>query len=288
MATTLSPAPGVAAMRATLGLGLGVGLGPDPAGDLRRAPVIALAYAHSGVARLQRVLAGNGALACTAGSGLLELCDQAATTWRRLGEHQAPLSSPALTSIRAMADEMIAVILAHAAGSRWCEISFAAPRCAETFLELYPAARVLCLHRSCAGVIEAGLQASPWGLSGTAVQRFAAGYPASRAAAIAGYWATRTEALLDLEDARPATCRRVRHEDLVKNPDQEADGVFGFLDLARPGPAGPLLISAETGLAPEDAYEPRGDAAVLADELPPRLFARVNHLQARLGYQPIA
>jgi hypothetical protein len=232
-----------------------------------RRPVVVLAYGYSGAARIQRLLARSPALACTCGTGLLPACAQAAAAWRQVDNRAGPLSSLALTSIRALASSMISVILAEAGKPRWCEVCFSPPSVGEAFLELYPQTQFLCLHRSWPDFVRAGPGASP-------------GTPR---AAIAAYWAERTESLLRFREAHPAACRQVRYEDLAGSPGQEARETFAFLGLGEPAPI----------LAEEEAGDPRGGdplagAPLPASHLPIPLAERINELQGRLGYPPIS
>src|ERR1035441_8887252 len=103
------------------------------------------------------------------------------------------------------------------------------PRCAETFLQLYPSAKFICLHRRCPEVILAGVNANPWGLEDSAFKSFTAGYPGNAVAAIAAYWAASTEPLLEFEQAHPGSCHRVRYEDLTSCPDQARAEIASFL-----------------------------------------------------------
>lgn len=241
-------------------------------------PVVVLAYAYSGAGRIQRLLSGSDLLACTSGTGLLPLCAQAAATWQRVENRDEPLSTLARSSLRALAGSMITVILAGTGRSRWCEISFSPPAAAETFLELYPETKFVCLHRSCPEVIRACIEANPWGLAGTGPGQFTLAYPGNSAAAIAAYWAECTESMLRFQEEHPAACRQVRYEDLTGNPDQEAGDIFAFLGLAA---AASLPADEATSAPPPGAQIPAGF-------LPLPLTERVNDLQGRLGYPPIA
>lgn len=251
----------------------------------QQGPVVVLAYAYSGAVRIQRLLSDTGVLACTAGTGLLPACDQAAAAWRQVDRRDGPLSSLAIASIRALAGGMISVILAGAGRPRWCEIAFSPPSAAETFAQLYPGTKFVCLHRRCPDVIRAGVQANPWGLAGTSLARFTAAYPGSTAAAMAAYWAECTGPLLRFEEAHPAACYRLRYEDLADHPDQEARKLFAFLGLdpaiSFPGPGATLPPGEQTRADLAEARVPAG-------HLSPELTERVNDLQARLKYPPLA
>jgi len=259
----------------------------DTPNEQRPGPVIILAHAHAGAARLQRLLSGSPVLACTSGTGLLPLCDQAAATWRKADNRDNGLSPLAAASIRALAGSLITTFLAAVGGSRWCEVSFSPPGSAETFLQLYPAAKFVCLHRSCPGVIKAGIQANPWSRAGTAVGRFAAAYPGNSAATIAAYWASRTESLLQFEEAHPSACRQVRYEDLADHRKQEAGKILAFLNLPADHSAPLAQNNHDTTPTAEEPGIPGHGAEIPIELIPAPLRARVNDLHARIGYPPI-
>ncbi len=250
------------------------------------APIIVLTDAHCGAALIGRLLSANAELACTTGSGVLPLCEQAAATWRRVDCRDGSLSRLALTTIRTHVGAMIAVILAAGGGRRWCEISFASPTAAETFLQLYPGTQFICLHRNCLDVIRVAVAANPWGLADTIFAPFAAAYPGSSAAAVAAYWAERAESMLSFEKAHAAACRRVRYEDLTDNHEKEAQDIFAFLKLAPD-----CAIRSGMPVVMDPASNGQGgflaDAAIPFGYLSPPLTERVNNLQARLEYPPI-
>lgn len=239
--------------------------------------MIVLTYPGAGAVDLQHLLDRSGALCCTTGTGMLPLCEMAASTWRRVDDRDGPLTALALASVRALADGMITTLQARLGGWRWCEIAFSPPAGAGAFLQAYPATRVLCLHRDAAAVVRAGVLANPWGVAGTPYAAFASTYPANSAAIIAAYWASRTEQLLQFGTAHPGICLRVRHEDLADEPGQTAAVVGQFLDLDIGQPA-----------APSREPDKISSAQLPAGQLPEPLLALVNGLQDRLGYPAVA
>jgi hypothetical protein len=253
-----------------------------------RNPVIVLTYAHAGSEFLQRELSRCSALACTSGTGLLPLFEQAAATWRGIDGRGGPLSSLAASSLRAMADTMITSILVRTRGTRWCEFAQAPAGYAGTFLELYGTAKFVCLHRNCPDVIRAGVRANPWGLADSPFGPFAAAYPGSSVAAIAAYWAAFTESLLEFEAAQPRACHRVRYEDLVDGPDDVTDRIFAFLGLGPDDAPAPGHLNDDAAPAGARDLAPDAGSRVPASQLPPPLGARVNELLARLGYPRMA
>ncbi len=296
-----------------------------PRGRSPGSHIVVLAYPHSGADRLWALLAGHPSLACTAGTELVPLCDQAASSWRMAEASGSTLSALAAASVRAMTGSLITIIRSQAGRDRWCEICTAPARSARTFLQLYPDTRVIALHRNCADVISAATRDCSRGPGGPGFGTFAAAHPGNPVAAAAAYWCARTEQLLDLERDKAGQCRRVRYEDLVARPAEE-QRLLGFLGLRREGPG--LLPgqgsdrgaapSGDTGLSPAgdslspvdgNALGPRREGPGLLPgragggappaELPPRqqaaialripapLLEQVNPLHTELGYAAI-
>ena len=248
------------------------------------APVIVLTYPHGGTERLWSLLTGHPDLACTAGTGVLPLCEQAAATWRSVeGRTDTRMSPLAARSIRSMTASVIITVLARQGGGRWCEFATAAPRSAEAFLQIYPQARVLCLHRSCASFIQDAVRASPWGLAGPEYAPFTAAYPASTPAALTACWTAATTPLIEFEEAHPDACMRVRREDLTDGA--YPVGLLAFLGLEAPraGHRGPDAPS--PGSPPPGPAHP---APFPADQIPAPLLAQAGHLTSKLGYPPLA
>jgi hypothetical protein len=247
------------------------------------APVIVLTYAHADEGRLWSLLSADQALACTSGTGILALCEQAAATWRGVEGRASPQLSPlAARSTRTLTTAAISTVLARQGGRRWCEFATAPPRAAETFLQLYPRSRVLCLHRSCTDVIWDALQAGPWGLSGSEYAPFTDAYPASSVAALTAYWTARTAPLVEFEQSHPDVCMRVHHEDLADN--SYPAGLFAFLGMTAPhvGPAGQVSTARTTPPAAPAHREP-----FPADRIPVPLLAHADRLTRELGYKPL-
>jgi hypothetical protein len=255
--------------------------GPD--GAARTGPVIVLTYPHAGGERLGALLARYPDLACTAGTGILPLCDAAAAAWAAVDDRPGgPPSRLAETSTRALAASMITALLVQQGKRRWCEVATAAPDAAAAFTRLFPGARIVCLHRACPDVVRAAVQASPWGLAGVEYAPFTSAYPASTAAALTAHWAARTTSLLAFEQAHPGICQRLRYEDLAAG---SLSSLSGFLGLTGPGP-GPA------SWADDEAADPAHGTAGMhvgfpAGQLPPALLERASGLMEKLGYRPL-
>lgn len=241
-------------------------------------PVVVLTYAQAGEQRLRSLLAGFPELACTIGTGMLPLCEQAALTWQRTEGRDGPPSALALASIRALAGGIITVLLAHEGKPRWCEIATAPPACAETFLHVYPDTRFLCLHRNCADVIRSVMRANPWGLPDHEFGAFSAIYPGRSATALAAYWTARTDSLLKFEASHPGICFRIRYEDVARDPCTAAGKLAESLGLAFHAPWPPA----------DEEGDDTGDAPVPAEQIPPALRSTVDALLTRLCYPPLS
>ena len=261
--------------------------GPAAPGDAtRNAPVIVLAPPYGGASPLGSLLARHPDLACTAGTGLLPLCEQAMATWRRTdGRAGGPPSALATASTRALAASIIGSLLARAGKQRWCEVATANSAAAETFLDLYRGTRFVCLHRACAAVIRTALNASPWGIADPALAPFTRAYPASTVAALAACWVIHTEALLTFEQAYPQACLRVRFEDLTGAQHETTQKVTTFLGLTS--------IDGQTmpgeGSQPQPAPESPGhETDIPAGLIPPGILEQANDLLRQLSYPALA
>ncbi len=248
------------------------------------APVIILGYPHGGAERLRAILAEHPGLACTAGTGIVPLADQAIAAWRAVDGRPGGAPSPlAISSARALTTSLITAILARTGGRRWCESAFTSAEAAAAFRGLYPQTRFLCLHRRCADVIGEALRASPWGLAGPAFAPFTAAHPGSTVAALTDYWTTRTTELIRFAEDYPQSARLVRYEDLSGGTvDGDTREFLGLVPVPGPaqlprwtpadGRAGP--VHGETGPFP-------------AEQVPPGLLDDANRLLRALGYAPL-
>jgi hypothetical protein len=254
----------------------------DPASAIRNAPVIVLASAYCGARGLGSLLARHPDLACTSGTGLLPLCEQAMATWHNVdGRAAGPPSRLAVAATRALTTSIITSVLAREGKRRWSEVAAANSSAAETFLGLYPGTQFLCLHRACPRVIRAALDVSPWGIVDPAFAPFTRAYPASTVAALTAYWVAYTGTLLEFERAHPQACLRVRFEDLAGAQHETAAKMTAFLGLADiDGQALP-----GGGSRPQPAPENSGPEADLpVDLIPPGMLEQANDLLGQLSY----
>lgn len=248
----------------------------DPAGH---APVFVLTSAYCGADRLASLLERHPELACTTGTGMLPLCQQAMATWRDADGQAARPSSLAVSATRALAASIITSVLAREGKRRWCEVAAANPEAAQVFLGLFPATRFVCLYRACPGVVRAALDASPWGLADPALAPFTRAYPASTVTALTACWVTRTQTLLEFERSHPRDCLRVRFEDLAEAQDQTAQTITSFLGI-------PSLDAGagQDGYAEQESRRLDPEAEFPSDLIPPMMLAQANDLHRQLNY----
>jgi hypothetical protein len=259
----------------------------SPDGRRRADPVIVLTYGHAGAGHLQRLLQDQPELAATSATGLLAACEQAASAWKEAEQRpERVLSALAKTSIRTMASAMMLSITARAGRPRWFETAAAEPSAAETFLDLFPGTRFVCLQRACEDVIYATLQASPWGLAGQAYAPYTVSYPGNALAALAAWWAGHAGPILEFEREHPAACMRLRYEDLAADPARTEREIGEFLGLKQEVPILPELPGdPRQTLTGADA--PGCGAGLPTGQIPAGLLAQVNELHSQLGYPPL-
>jgi hypothetical protein len=180
---------------------------------------------------------------------------------------------------------MITIIQARSGASRWCEVAYSSPEVAQTFMQVFPAARFLCLYRSLPGVLSETVRAYPWGLGGTPLWTYSAGHPGNNAATIAAYWTARTQALLEFESGYPGSCVRLRYEDLAGDLGQLAAIIFAALGLddSRVAVLREPPGTEQPGI--RDTVARAGASMLPNDRIPPGLLAYAGELHARLGYQ---
>jgi hypothetical protein len=225
------------------------------------------------------VAAGTG-LACTAGTGIIPLCVAAAETWRRAeGRDEQLMSRLAVSTIRGLIGAQVTTILASAGKTRWCELAVIDPGVVRPFLDVFPDAVFVCVHRSCLDVIRTGIQASPWGLQGQGLAPYVLSYPGNNVAALAAWWANSTEELLAFEDANPRVTRRVLYEQAI-GAGETLTALRGWLGLGAGGGATLPEYPDSAWPSVQESLPPQ----VPVEMIPPLLLQRINSLHVKLGY----
>ncbi len=262
----------------------------DPPSELNErqtasAPVIVLSYRYSGADMVQRALAQDTDLACTAGTGILPMCEAAAAAWARVeGQDSRTLSRLARTSIRSLVSLQVNMLLLRSGGRRWCELAMAPADTAATFLQIFPESSVACVHRRCTDAIGAAAAAHPWGLAGSGLAAFLIQFPGNTAAAVAAYWATATEELLGLEAAHQQV-RRLRYEDVAAGSGEALAPIRSAFHLDGAVRRDPLPLMPGTTAGVE--VRPDTTVRVPVEMIPDDLRDRVERLQRQLGYNAL-
>ncbi len=251
----------------------------------RNGPVLVWSYVYSGADSVQDFLAAQMSLACTSGTGIIPLAAAAAETWRQLeGQVGRGISGLALSAVRGFITAQITAILAGAGKNRWCELVTAPPSAADTFREVFPDTTFVCVHRACMDVIKVAVQSNPWGLYGQGFVPYLMSYPGNSVAALAAYWVSSTEQLLEFEASSTGAIYRVRYEDVMADPSQALAEVRSSLQLSDPVPdsESAMLFQPTVSQQPGLPAEP----VVPVRTIPARLRERIARLHGELGYPP--
>ena len=106
-------------------------------------------------------------LACPPETNIARMCTLLWDIWQLDPEcTQSTLSENARASIRGMTDSTFEGYLMRRRKSRLCEKSLGTVEMAGRLLQIYPKARFISLHRHAMDVVNSGIEASPWGITG--------------------------------------------------------------------------------------------------------------------------
>jgi hypothetical protein len=257
----------------------------DP--EARNGPVIVLACAHSGGARIVEGLAADPSVVATAGTGIIPLCGNAAQVWQQLQGRTGPqLSRLAISTLRALITTQVTMILAEAGKARWCELAIGATSAAQSFLQAFPDTAFVAVHRRSTDMIRAAVQASPWGLHMPRLAPYLSAYQGQTAAALAAHWADSTELLLAFEAANPRVTYRVRYEDAAADSSHALANLRSCLGLSCAVPHEAQLPEPASAGQPASEQMPPPETALPAYAIPRPLLDRLTQLHAELGYPP--
>jgi hypothetical protein len=205
------------------------------------------------------------------------------------------LTGLARASIRSWAATTFGAYLAQTGKARWCDKSLGSAESANRFLDLFPQTKFICLYRHCMDVIDSALEACPFGLRGYGLDPFAAAHTGNAVAAVADYWVTHTRTIAEFEQAHPEACLRLRYEDLVADPEAQAERIFTFLgEEPVPGITSSFLAADRAQFGPGDhkIWSTSGVSSnsvgrgkrIPVQLISPTVLALANGLLERLGY----
>jgi hypothetical protein len=203
-------------------------------------PVFVLCSARSGSTLLRLLLDAHPDLACPPEAKFPEILGRLITLWSAMetfpvqaqGNGQAAqFAATVAQGVRHTADLIVGPYLARRGRKRYVDKNLGTALHVDPLLSVFPEAKFICLHRHPMDMIASGIEACPWGLANYGFESYVAGAPGNAVLALARYWVDHTAAILAAEEKYPGKCHRVRYEDLVKEPDAVAQGIFEFLGL---------------------------------------------------------
>jgi hypothetical protein len=268
-------------------------------GDIQR-PIIILTYAQSGSEVLRTWLGRYSQLACLVDTGLVPLGRRAIEASGQIERSpQGRPSALALTAIRSMITAMVAPVLAREGKSRWCDISPGSAPAASAFLELYPEAQFIGLHRNCLDTIASVMSSSQWGVLDNGFRMFAAAHPGNPVAALANYWMFHEKAILECQQKFSGQYISVRYEDLMAEPERVRSEMLSFIDNGwrqagidpTPEPSESLRSprrQAMIGCVSDGRTGESSGETVPAHLIPRQMLADINEVLRSLGYPVIS
>lgn len=268
------------------------------------APIFVLCYARSGSTLLRYVLDTHPQIIAPPELHLLLAAKQLAWVF----EHTAAVPStsahafdPKGHAIDQLRTTMSAIMDEHAARAGkpiWAEKSVSSVDHVDLLEQLYPQARVICLHRQAPDVMASCAQAAQQRQGVFGFEPFVAAAAGNPVDGLADYWLDKTRRLLDIEDRLPQQCYRLRYEDLVGDPQPSLETLFGFLELPLPagmldsifttphvvGPGDSKILTA-TGIHTNSIGH--GNRLTM-DRLSAERCEQIDALHTRLGYPALA
>jgi hypothetical protein len=242
-------------------------------------PIVVLSYRYSGAAAFQDRLARYPDFVCTSGTGIIPMCDMALQAWLAVeGRGNGRPSALAVSSVRSLASVQISSIFAHHGGRRWCERATCAPEAAESFLQVFPGALIVCLYEHFDVTLSRAIKTEPWGFVNVVSADIGQIFPGNAIAYLAAYWLDRMVRFESLIRSSSENIRWERVSALDPGSIRRAD-LEDFLGLAAcRSTAGRIDDSAEQGAAPLSVELSEG----ITKSLPPGLAERISSMERRL------
>lgn len=279
-------------------------LTPD-AGTACDSPIFVLTASRSGSTLLRFILDSHPELACPPETLVASACASLLRSWATLegaGSEGKPSPDPGqvppagIAVVQSAMDQLFGAYLRRRGKRRWCDKSLDSHLYANLIAQAYPEAKFICLYRHCMDVIASGVEACPWGVGRFGFDPFVAQYAGNSVAAIGAYWMSCAQTITKFEEEHPASCHRIRYEDLVTAPEETVAAMFDFLDLPQvPG------ITDDCFKIPHESNGPGDEKIWFTDQvkssgigrgvqvplgaLPEPMLADINQALAKLGYK---
>jgi Sulfotransferase family len=263
-----------------------------------REGIFVLCAGRSGSTLLRYLLDSHPALACPAESFLGQLCRSVHRVWADIAGAGPPAGADGRSLARDLVSEIMRQYLAQRGKQVWCEKSLTSVLNLPDITAAFPGAGYVCLYRHAMDVIASGIEASRWGYGHFGFRPHVEQRPENVVAALAEYWADRTQRILELERAGSVATLRITYEDLVTDTRGTLTSVLHFAGVrCDEALVDDLVSGALAGVHSKGLqdYKVGFTSAVHTDSLgsgravPLRVLdrplrERVNELLAELGY----
>jgi protein-tyrosine sulfotransferase len=201
-------------------------------------PVFIVCNARSGSTLLRCLLDSHPEIACPGETRMAQLtaCLLEVSTQLAATPSGPAAPRPAAAASLAASDivsGLIAPYLAQRGKSVWCDKSLFTAEYLDQFVEVFPDARYVCLHRHAMDVIASGLEACRWGFRHYGFDSYVQRSTDNFVDALASYWLERTAAIVSFEESGRAPTYRVHYEHLVSDPEGTLAGLLDFLRVER-------------------------------------------------------
>jgi protein-tyrosine sulfotransferase len=263
-----------------------------------REGVFVLCAGRSGSTLLRYLLDSHPELACPAESLVGQVCRSVHRVWKEVAGAGPPSGPDGRVLARGVVDEVMRQYLAQRGKQVWCEKSLTSVPNLDDITATFPRARYVCLYRHAMDMIASGLEASRWGYGHFGFRSHVERRPENLVAALAEYWADRTQRILELERAGRFATIRLTYEDLVTSPRDALGAVLEFIGVRREAALVDDLVSGSLSHGHSEGLQDYkvgftsavhtsslgGGRTVPIRVLDRTLRERVNELLGELGY----